>query len=154
MRKAASVDPLTGLRNRAAFYMDVHSFMEKKQSFCLFYMDLNRFKSINDEFGHPVGDIYLKAFSVHITNILKKNGRLYRLAGDEFVCIFQGEKKEKQQFLIRLYNWPQRLPGCDVPFIGFCHGFSCYPADGNELNDLISLADQRMYQSKKASKST
>lgn len=146
----AYYDNLTQLRSRTMLYNDAEGFFSKEIPFHLIFMDLNNFKSINDEFGHAAGDDYLAFFAKEIKTRLGDNGGFYRISGDEFVCIHTTE--EIEAFLTSFDTLPSHLPDTEVPFLGFSYGIARHPQDGETLEVLLEVADSRMYDMKKGAK--
>ncbi len=147
LEEIAYIDPLTGLQNRLSLFRDANALLEKRQPFFLVFMDLDRFKSINDKYGHLIGDAYLCFFADHASLALDSAGTLYRMSGDEFVCLYLGSNPEP--FIRSLQKLPGRLPEHDIPFWGCSTGWAAYPGDSASLDRLISLADQKMYENKR-----
>lgn len=140
-------DALTGLYNRARLFLDAEELMASRRAFVLIYMDLNRFKAVNDRYGHLEGDKYLCAFAGAAERLLKEEGVLYRMSGDEFVCLYQGGRSvEFIRSLTALTG--TALPGCAVPFGGCGIGCAVFPGEAPDLDNLIHLADARMYANK------
>ncbi len=148
-------DSLTGLNNRktleSTFASYIRQITEVKNLF-LFIMDLNSFKQINDTYGHTVGDQALVDTAKIITRSMKgMQGIVVRYGGDEFVVMgflpgnaeaVNYEKQVKQDF----ENWNKEH---DTPYsLSTCIGWSKYQ-EGQELNDLIAKADEKLYQEKR-----
>lgn len=148
-------DSLTGLNNRktleSTFASYIRQITEVKNLF-LFIMDLNSFKQINDTYGHTVGDQALVDTAKIITRSMKgMQGIVVRYGGDEFVVMgflpgsaeaVNYEKQVKQDF----ENWNKEH---DNPYsLSTCIGWSRYQ-EGQELNDLIAKADEKLYQEKR-----
>src|SRR6202044_2896021 len=89
LKDLALKDALTGLSNRARFMSHCERALARarrsRQSVALFYMDLNRFKEINDQFGHEAGDLVLQEFAKRILHSVRLEDEVARLGGDEFV---------------------------------------------------------------------
>ena len=137
LQEIAYADHLTGLRNRAGLFFDANTLMENKTPFSLVFMDLNRFKSINDSYGHLAGDRYLCWFSKHVQELLDSQGRLYRMSGDEFVCLYTG--RETPEFVKNIRLLPRVIQEEKIPFWGCSVGVSCYPEDSCSLDRLIDV---------------
>lgn len=140
------IDPLTKLKNRAKLFVDGEILIKQQKPFCLIFIDLDHFKSINDHYGHLIGDSYLCFFANTTKKIIGENGVLYRMSGDEFICIYTGE--EKTNFLEAMKHYPDILPNSDISFLGYSIGCAEYPKEASSLDDIIRLADKRMYQNK------
>lgn len=148
--KMAFTDLLTQQKNRLSLFQDAKSLMEKKTSFTLVYMDLDQFKVINDLYGHTDGDSYLKDFSKTVQSILAREDSLYRMSGDEFICLLQ--KTPPRQFLQLLKQKTQKGTYGGHKFLGVSCGSAVFPADGNNIDELIAAADQKMYVEKRLNK--
>ncbi len=142
------VDGLTGLKNRQSLRTDMEKLMERDCPFFVVFMDLDNFKGVNDRFGHMTGDEYLIRFSQSVQNILRHNGTLYRISGDEFVCLLTGGKIERFLEQVKEQKWEELDSG--VAFQGVSAGYSAFPTDGRDVDSLLTMADQRMYEEKKA----
>ena len=125
LQEIAYTDHLTGLRNRAGLFWTPIPLWRRKTPFSLVFMDLNRFKSINDSYGHLAGDRYLCWFSKHVQELLDSQGRLYRMSGDEFVCLYTG--RETPEFVKNIRLLPRVIQEEKIPFWGCSVGVSCYP---------------------------
>jgi diguanylate cyclase (GGDEF)-like protein len=162
-------DPLTGLANRAQLRKKIdQSSVELSQNnvpFCVFIMDLDRFKEVNDSLGHPAGDALLKAVAQRLTTELRKDDVLARLGGDEFAIIqspprVAGEyavNRSDQRHgatdlatrILKVLAEPFDLNGNTV-FIGCSIGISLAPSDGTESEELMKQADLALYKAKSA----
>jgi len=140
-------DPLTRLKNREAMIEDATGRLRNGNPFCLIFIDLDNFKTINDNHGHSIGDDYLIAFSNSARRLLDSKDRFYRISGDEFVVLKDGGfcKKACTEFEnLRFLNDPS-----GIKFLGLSTGYSNYPEDANSISELLGIADSRMYQNKK-----
>ncbi|SIQ14795.1 diguanylate cyclase/phosphodiesterase [Rhizobium sp. RU20A] len=91
LERLANTDPMTGLRNRATFNVDVADAIDTHVPAALLLLDLDRFKQINDTFGHNAGDIVLKTFAARLQAVTHQEDRVSRLGGDEFAVVLLGE---------------------------------------------------------------
>ena len=110
-------------------------------------MDLDNFKQVNDTYGHSVGDEYLIHFTKATIDTLNEKGSLYRMSGDEFICIYNSKQLDLflsnfNENIINSFNF-------DIPFLGVSIGYSKFPQDGYLLDILIKKADTIMYRVKK-----
>jgi diguanylate cyclase (GGDEF)-like protein len=156
----ALYDALTGLPNRALFFDRMIQLLAlaKRNEFvlALLYMDLDRFKIINDTLGHDAGDALLKEVSQRMTSCLRKADTVARMGGDEFICICgritapqdAGVVAEK---ILAVLSEPYHLKG-EVCTIGTSIGISIYPQDGDNVETLVSKADTAMYRVKEQGK--
>ncbi len=146
-------DKLTGLRNRRSFvdYMDQLT-EEKEQPFTLFYMDLDRFKFINDAHGHEIGDRVLKHISQQLLSGAEEAGGLFRIGGDEFALVLPKERskaalEEVAKDIIRAVQKPIEIPPY-VFYVGISIGIARYPEDAFNREDLMKYGDMTMYEAK------
>ncbi|MGI2203168.1 putative bifunctional diguanylate cyclase/phosphodiesterase [Shewanella oncorhynchi] len=158
LRKMATRDPLTGLPNRTLLLETIAVTIQRsrvhKRSFALMFIDLDRFKNINDSLGHALGDQFLARIARILEHFVGDKGTVSRLGGDEFVILADTVHTPDQaadfvdKLLIQL-NVPIQLnehaihPAASI-------GISIYPEDGNSAEDLIRHADIAMYSAKAA----
>lgn len=154
----ANYDSLTSLPNRDLFniYLDEAILKAKRNSteFAVLFVDLDRFKHINDSMGHDAGDMVLKEVATRMRSVLRESDILARLGGDEFTIIIDGiesslgiEKVAKNILdeLSRVMTYKEK-----EVFTGGSIGVSRYPQDGATRGDLLSSADSAMYEAKKS----
>jgi diguanylate cyclase (GGDEF)-like protein/PAS domain S-box-containing protein len=152
-------DPLTDLPNRLLLQSRVQHAIEQAvrgaYRVALLFIDLDRFKNVNDSLGHPAGDELLAAIATRLRARLRETDTLARLGGDEFVLLIENmdapeDAADVAQMLIDLLHEPFRLAlGRDI-YIGASIGIAVYPEDGNTVTDLIQHSDVAMYQAKDA----
>ena len=120
----------------------------------LIYLDLDDFKLVNDQYGHRIGDLYLQEVAVRMKHQLRAVDTLARMGGDEFAALIPDVRSAPG-----IEEIAGRLERCfDEPFViegnrldgSASIGIALYPQDGTEMESLLSVADQRMYTSKKA----
>jgi diguanylate cyclase (GGDEF)-like protein/PAS domain S-box-containing protein len=149
-------DVLTNLPNRILFNDRLEQAMLKsersKKSVALFFMDLDRFKQINDSLGHEVGDDVLKIVAERITSVIRKEDTLARLGGDEFTIIMENVSAEDDaaylaQKILNILALPIEIDGHTFYLSGSI-GISLYPQDGLESHNLLKYADAAMYKAK------
>jgi diguanylate cyclase (GGDEF)-like protein/PAS domain S-box-containing protein len=159
----AHYDPLTDLPNRLLLQSRLEHALERaerdRQQVAVLYLDLDRFKNINDSLGHPVGDELLAALARRLRQRLREDDTLGRLGGDEFLVVL--ENLERPQFaagvaqtLIQLLEQPFALPSGHEVYVGASIGISLYPDDGDTVTELIKYADVAMYQAKEQGRNT
>lgn len=155
----AHYDGLTQLPNRLTFYQDLNQLIESKcESFALIFMDLNKFKQINDTYGHSSGDDILYQFAKLILSAQQKikGLKIYRLAGDEFVGTIHSVPKATVNSLLKQLleeiRQPVQLDNTNV-YLTTSVGVSFYPDDGRTVDELLHTADTAMYQQKRLAKS-
>ncbi|MBA3448689.1 MAG: sensor domain-containing diguanylate cyclase [Pseudaminobacter sp.] len=157
---SANHDPLTGLPNRRAFQNELKAAIDRTENSdraaALLFIDLDRFKEVNDTLGHEAGDALLQRVSLQLRKILRDTDFVARLGGDEFAFVLSDDRaniREKaflvgQRILDRLRI---RIPspkgfiqiGCTV-------GIAVCPADAGDSEGLLALADRLMYLGKKS----
>ncbi|WOI37411.1 EAL domain-containing protein [Alteromonas sp. CI.11.F.A3] len=158
LAKLATNDPLTGLANRLYITEILHeiSTNEHKRKMlsqaCLFVIDLDKFKEVNDSFGHNTGDELLVELANRMSAILTLPNELIRIGGDEFIvwaphC--DAKKAEAlAQALVQVCDTTVPLHGLEIN-TGASVGFAHYPSHTNNPETLISCADTAMYKAKK-----
>ena len=152
MEGLANTDGLTGLFNERCFNRTLKEKEEKEQPFALFYLDLDKFKPVNDTYGHDMGDLLLKAVADRLRGCIQSTDLAFRIGGDEFALIVNGtlddawceEQVEKIKSVIRQ---PYVLAQKTIE-VGTSCGFAVYPADSADVRTIRILADHRMYQDK------
>ncbi|AYN08655.1 bifunctional diguanylate cyclase/phosphodiesterase [Pseudomonas putida] len=149
-------DPLTGLPNRTLFENRLQGVLtcaqvSNRQGAVLF-LDLDRFKHINDSLGHPVGDLLLKGIAQRLKEQVRDVDTVARLGGDEFIILLPGLHKPSDAStiankLLACFNAPFQA-GEHEFFTSASIGISLYPQDGTDVSTLIRNADAAMYRSK------
>ena len=148
-------DELTGLYNRRMFVQVLAKACQKKDSFLLFYLDLNKFKQVNDKYGHDIGDMLLKACAERLKSCVGDN-LLFRIGGDEFVAYMKDPGSEQSRLSLseefyRVLEPPFRF-GSILLHITVSLGYVLYPRDAGGSEALLRLADNRMYKDKHRSR--
>ena len=154
--RQASVDPLTGLPNRSMLIDRMERALaragRRQRTVAVMLLDLDRFKLINDGFGHDAGDAVLVTTAARMVDCVRGNDTIARLGGDEFVALVESVDKEEDvpQVAQRLLDTlAQPLPfGADELQIGASVGIALYPRDGTTADELLRNADIAMYQVK------
>lgn len=147
-------DELTKLPNRKMLYLLCNKMIEFNSKFALIFIDLNRFKYINDVFGHSAGDELLISFSERLQSALEQKGTVTRYSGDEFIIIYHSyegtEELEKfyNEKLLAEFSDPIEFNNTRI-IVEFSAGVAIYPKDAQNFNDLIDKSDFMMYSSKK-----
>lgn len=149
-------DVLTNLPNRMLFNDRLEQAMLKsersKKSVALFFIDLDRFKQINDSLGHEVGDSVLKIVAQGIASVMRKEDTIARLGGDEFTIIMENISTEEDaaglaQKILDVLALPVEIEGHTFYLSGSI-GISLYPQDGLQAHNLLKYADAAMYKAK------
>jgi diguanylate cyclase (GGDEF)-like protein/PAS domain S-box-containing protein len=149
----AFYDSLTGLPNRNMFRRKLNSLLEKNvhQELSVMFLDLDRFKRINDTKGHTIGDLLLKKATAVLQSTVGQTGFVSRQGGDEFVILLEKTGKDKAaemaRRIIHAFAHPILL-GEEEFFVTTSIGISLYPADGEDQEALIKHADTAMYLAK------
>lgn len=154
----ATHDSLTGTSNRASLF----AFLSKslieadlhKLPVWVAFLDLDRFKQINDRFGHPVGDQLLITVTKRLTHVLRHTDMLGRFGGDEFVIVMKGSPTETMSSdlidrLMSSIREPIKIDGNHLR-VGCSIGVATYPDDGKTADDLLASADAAMYRAKQS----
>lgn len=159
LRYFAYHDHLTGLRNQIALSRDIDALItdEGITSFGLLFIDLDRFKLINDTLGHSKGDELLEKIAKRIQTTQTDALQFYRYGGDEFIILYQNATiasiEHYANALIQLMSQPYVIDGIDIvntPTIGI----SFYPDDALTVEQLVKKADQAMYHAKNNERGT
>ncbi|MFC0252486.1 EAL domain-containing protein [Massilia consociata] len=149
-------DALTGLPNRLLFHDRLQHAMVRAaragEQLAVLFIDLDRFKNVNDTLGHHVGDELLKQAAGALAKCLREGDTLARLGGDEFIVLLEdvggafgaGHVAEK---LMTLFEQPFTVSGHEL-FVTASVGIALFPQDGADLNMLVRNADVAMYQAK------
>lgn len=158
VRQAALHDPLTGLPNRALLFdFAQRIFARAKRAgrhSGILFIDLDRFKPINDNYGHEVGDEVLREVARRLTNSTRAEDMVFRLGGDEFLILLPDIENDANagdvaRHVAYSVNQPYHVNGLELS-LSPSVGISIYPDDGADLDTLVSNADTAMYQAKQA----
>lgn len=157
----ATRDPLTDLHNQRIFYemlgyelLRAHRHNYKSS---LLVIDLDNFKSINDSFGHGVGDKFLQQFSLVLRDAIRSGDLLARYGGDEFTVILPESDIEQAKMVCDrifagLHKLEMHTPSGDTPDLGISIGVAVYPDHAASAKDLFMFADNMMYKAKSQGK--
>ncbi|RYV03351.1 D-glycero-D-manno-heptose 7-phosphate kinase [Shewanella sp. OPT22] len=156
LRKLATKDTLTGLPNRTLLLETVQIAIQRTKSqrrtFAIFYIDLDRFKNINDSLGHDIGDRYLTRVARTLKRHTGEKGVVARLGGDEFAIVVNdiqdpNRAGEFARKLLEQIQLPLQLNGHEL-HPDAAVGISLFPDDGHTAEDLIRRAETAMYNAK------
>ncbi|HHZ7618906.1 TPA: diguanylate cyclase domain-containing protein [Pseudomonas aeruginosa] len=150
-------DPLTGLGNRKAFDEQLGQALLRAGSggseLALLYLDLDRFKEVNDRFGHDVGDALLRTVAERVRSTLRQPDKAYRLGGDEFAVLLEDSQENNPQRLaerlLAALVQPLALNGERIDFVTPSIGIALYPRHAGDAEGLVRAADSAMYQAKR-----
>ncbi len=153
-------DPLTNLPNRLLFHdrlqQAISSALRHPKIIAIMFIDLDRFKIINDTLGHNVGDMLLQSVALRLKGAVRQNDTVSRLGGDEFVILLSEIEKAQDAALVA----QKILHELSLSFTVYGHelnitasiGISVYPDDGNDVQTLMKNADTAMYHAKEHGK--
>ncbi len=156
LMQLANFDTLTGLPNRALFHDRLAHALAKahrsKKLVALLFLDLDRFKIINDSLGHYAGDELLKSVAERLQKNAREDDTVARLGGDEFTVILEGITYNEDATIVarkilEVMGQPFYLDGHEV-FVTTSMGIAIYPLDGDNSDDLLKNADTAMYRAK------
>ncbi|MBH8910587.1 diguanylate cyclase [Pseudomonas aeruginosa] len=150
-------DPLTGLGNRKAFDEQLGQALLRAGSggseLALLYLDLDRFKEVNDRFGHDIGDALLRTVAERVRSTLRQPDKAYRLGGDEFAVLLEDSQENNPQRLaerlLAALVQPIALNGERIDFVTPSIGIALYPRHAGDAEGLIRAADSAMYEAKR-----
>jgi len=157
LSRMANHDALTGLPNR--YLLDdrieqaIHQAHREACKVAVLFIDLDRFKTINDSLGHPVGDEVISVVSKRFSEVLREGDTIARLGGDEFVVLLEGLEREENIALVagkllQSIEQPIVLDTVEL-FATASIGIAVYPLDGNNQDELLKNADAAMYLAKR-----
>lgn len=163
MEKMALRDGLTGLPNRSALFAEcerVSSFADRNHlAIALIYFDLDGFKTVNDTYGHMVGDLLLKETAIRVSDVLRNEDLLARLGGDEFVVLLQGQNSVERANLVAVRILQavlsiKSIHGDKIDITASVGGIvvSGPEATGYRAEALLHEADKNMYKAKRSGK--
>lgn len=147
-------DILTSLPNRRKFCDDLNHLMRKaeREKIAVFFLDLDRFKQINDSLGHSVGDQLIQAVAKKLKEAINPKAEIYRFAGDEFIIIYPEMTSEEMTIehaeeILSIFEQSIQLESNEI--ITTCSmGISFYPEHGEDCDSLLKKADIAMYAAK------
>ena len=156
VKKLAYHDPLTGLPNRAQLKQQIRVIVsqaaQENQRFAILFLDLDRFKMINDTMGHDAGDLLLKAVADRIRHCVRESDFIARLGGDEFTIVLENIDSPESaasvaEKICRSVGQPFVFMQQKM-FVTTSIGISIFPDDGDDVSDLIKHADSAMFRAK------
>ncbi|TKC20176.1 EAL domain-containing protein [Robertmurraya kyonggiensis] len=160
LRLLAHYDTLTGVANRYSLNKRLGSLIDTaskyNQQLAVLFLDLDRFKHINDTLGHNYGDLLLKEVSLRLKSLIKNKDMIARLGGDEFVIVLSNIKHPKEaihlaESIIQALKGSFILKQHEV-FVSTSIGISLFPLDGDAIEILLRNADKAMYKAKSTGK--
>jgi diguanylate cyclase (GGDEF)-like protein len=158
-REFASRDPLTGVGNRRDFDQTLRAALERRAArraagaspLALLIVDLDDFKSVNDDHGHPVGDAVLREAATRVRAVLRSDDSLTRIGGDEFAVIAPGANENGARALAKSIQIALAADAGEsgMPAPAASVGWAVFPLDGEDYESLIQAADGRMMRRKR-----
>jgi diguanylate cyclase (GGDEF)-like protein/PAS domain S-box-containing protein len=152
----ATHDPLTGLPNRALLddrlQVAIANARRRRKGLALIVMDLDKFKNVNDEFGHLVGDKLLKSVSERLSKLLRQSDTVARIGGDEFIILLNEIKSSENvsnvaDKILSVFDTPFMIDDLTI-HSSTSIGIAIYPKDGRDSISLTRNADSAMYHAK------
>jgi len=145
-------DALTGLPNRNALMNRLSYCVDHTDSFAVLFIDLDKFKPVNDNYGHQVGDRLLSEVAQRIRSVVRANDIVGRLGGDEFLMVVESAQDVSQinviaAKIIQQVIQPFQIQGHSLT-VGVSIGIAHYPKDGDNADRIIQAADAAMYKAK------
>jgi diguanylate cyclase (GGDEF)-like protein/PAS domain S-box-containing protein len=157
LKRKLELNELTGLFNRRKLHSDIERRQDSAGSTCILFIDLDRFKIVNDTLGHEIGDYLLRDVASRLRFFNKKNISTYHLGGDEFtamVCDLDMDQVKLLAYdIVEYLREPYYIEGNEI-FLTASVGISATPIHTNDVNELIGLADTAMYYAKLDGKNT
>lgn len=154
-RALALRDPLSGLANRLSFGQALEAAAEKAQGsrFAVIAGDLDRFKAINDSWGHAAGDLVIRTVAARLSEVVGTNGLVGRIGGDEFVILVDGFSDRARLSLLAsqimtAVGQPITLDNGITTDVGISLGIAIAPDDAAGANAIMATADRALYASK------
>jgi diguanylate cyclase (GGDEF)-like protein len=151
----AATDPLTELYNRRLFEehfdKELNRALRYNQHLALVILDLHQFKEVNDRYGHPQGDLFLKTAAATLRKSLRTSDYAFRIGGDEFALLLVHSDAEQANTLARRIrtNFGSAVESVQASVgLALDYGIAVFPADGDQKDVLVRIADQRLYEMK------
>ncbi len=157
------IDGLTGLPNRLLFNDRLDTILNEAtrrgECFAVLFVDLDRFKAINDTYGHGGGDEVLRAVAQRLCGSVRASDTVARYAGDEFILVLRHIVKNNDisrvaEKIVQVMGTPLRLDGGDSLQVSVSMGLSFFPDDANDAETLLRHADEAMHAAKRQGRNT
>ena len=145
-------NPLTGLINRSGFMSELKIAPTKSSNFCVLFIDLDKFKPVNNTYEHEADDFMLVDVANRLKELFPNNASITRLGGDEYSLIILDKEKSQLGDTIKQIKQIITTPSTyneHTITIGGSVGVAHYPTDTKTPEDLLKLADEGMYKEKK-----
>lgn len=155
LKQMAFFDGLTGVANHTQLFLLFQPLLARanrfKENLAVLFIDFDHFKSINDNYGHAMGDTMLKKMAECLNTNVRNYDIVARIGGDEFVVVLdnccQADVLNRAKILLKSINKPVIIDKQKIPMKASI-GISVYPEHGKELTDLLQKADEAMYHAK------
>lgn len=151
-------DALTGLQNRASFSKRLRELVLAGRPFAMLSIDLDRFKAVNDQFGHLAGDAVLQEIGDRLIEANQEDANLSRIGGDEFIALLTGDdlRERANRFALRAIESVSRPIRTErvTAHVGASIGAVRYPDDGRTVDQLRENADLALYRAKHQGRNT
>ncbi|WP_391574930.1 diguanylate cyclase [Cohnella sp.] len=149
LSQEAQTDPLTGLFNRRTMDKFIGSWIASGNPFSLLVMDLDHFKSVNDTYGHDVGDEVLKFLATSLRQLLKENNVICRFGGEEFIVLVPDERFDPaMEAAERIRKYMAETNGPTGGIVTLSIGAAHYPDSARSAEQLFRVADEALYRAK------
>jgi diguanylate cyclase (GGDEF)-like protein len=157
IKNMAYYDSLTGLPNRILLIdrltLALAHAQRVKKRLAVMFLDFDNFKLVNDNYGHGIGDLFLREMGQKLKTAIRNEDTLARLGGDEFILVLpelidREDAETLAEKLIKLGGEPLNLDGYEIKAT-FSIGISLYPDDGNDFESLLDQADKALYEAKR-----
>ena len=151
-KKLAFIDIATGVYNKTAWYTLADEFDEAKYpkgETCVMIFDMNNLKKVNDSLGHLVGDKMIKAFCNCLVKVIGENGKIYRVGGDEFVCVINGLSRENVMTILDQFDEAVKNQEESEYKFSAAYGYEFFtPHSPADFKNALKKADEKMYSKK------
>ncbi|MBB6713824.1 bifunctional diguanylate cyclase/phosphodiesterase [Clostridium gasigenes] len=154
MSYLANYDTVTNLQNRYSICNFMNTLIKEKKDYTIYYIDLDNFKSINDNLGHTIGDNVLCGVAKTLLSLEEAEVKVGRVGGDEFIIIREGTRSDEER--IEFGNYFLKVLRQTFKYKSYTYhlsgsiGISAYPKHGENIETLLKYADIAMYRSKKS----
>ena len=150
LREDLHKDPLTGLGNRRSLDAALRKFKSLQMDFSVLSIDIDYFKTVNDTYGHDVGDMVLQHLAQFLSHICRVDDVPCRVGGEEFVILLPGTQKVDAAKIAERLR--QNVEATEIPVVGkitISVGISCYPQDARDVLAVFKHSDEMLYQAKR-----
>jgi diguanylate cyclase (GGDEF)-like protein len=154
-KELAHKDDVTGLYNQRKLYLDLERLIKSEEIFTVLFIDVDNFKDVNDGYGHVVGSDLLSKLSIVFKDSIRQTDYFYRYGGDEFVILLPDTSAKDSKVVAQRLLKHVKTQNFEIKDKGNTHlsvsiGVAEYPKDAANAQEIISIADNMMYNSKKS----